>query len=187
MKRKLIFELFCTDCMQPTQQDMDINVCNPDTDVFFCFAVTLSRYITDCLWTLKLVLTNTCWMYTSMQRVGSTYLSSIAGTACFQWMWQHKLISSQKKHSAMMCSSQPSSDSILAVGVSNHVTDDILSAVEQFICITWLDACVIASWAIKLQVKPLLQFTTPYSFSKWLAVFNISVTIESPRSQRNEQ
>ena len=60
MKRKLIFEWFCTDCMQPTQQDMDINVCNPDTDVFFCFAVTLSRYITDCLWTLKLVLTNTC-------------------------------------------------------------------------------------------------------------------------------
>ena len=87
----------------------------------------------------------------------------------------------------LMRSSQPSSDSILAVGVSNHVTDDILSAVEQFICVTWLDACVMASWTIKLQVKPLLQFTIPYSFSKWLAVFNISVTIESPRSLRNEQ
>ena len=36
-----------------------------------------------------------------------------------------------------MRSSQPSSDSILAVGVSNHVTDDILSAVEQFICIKY--------------------------------------------------
>jgi len=55
-KRKLILELFCAVCMQPTQQDMDINVCNPDTDVFSCFA----RYITDCLWTLKLVLTDTC-------------------------------------------------------------------------------------------------------------------------------
>ena len=43
-KRKLILELFCTDCMQPTHRDMDIVLCSPDTDVFFCFSVTLSRY-----------------------------------------------------------------------------------------------------------------------------------------------
>ena len=34
----------------------------------------------------------------------------------------------------LMRSSQSSTDSFLGVGVSNHVTDDILSAVEQFIC-----------------------------------------------------
>ena len=37
----------------------------------------------------------------------------------------------------LMRSSQPSSDSLLAVGDNNHVTDDILSAVEQFICIKY--------------------------------------------------
>jgi len=47
------------------------------------------------------------WLHTRAKctclckRVGSRCLSSIAGTAYFQWMWQHKLISSQKKHSAM--------------------------------------------------------------------------------------
>ena len=130
-------------------------VCNPHNKTWTLMCATLTLTCFPALQdTLLIVYGHWSWYLQTRAKCTRLcnelvpHLSSIAGTACLQWMWQHKLISSQKKHSAMMCSSQPSSDSILAVGISNHVTDDILSAVEQFICITWLDACVMARWTI---------------------------------------